>query len=410
MQRTALFFVYVWPEPRSSAAGVRTYALLQHLKSAGWKLAAVSPSGESVHRDALRALDVQTITCDPNSGDAADALLAGLNPSLVIYDRFVMEEQFGWRARELWPAALHLVDTQDLHSVRRERERLAKQGSAQEALLELDPAKMELDLLRELASLYRADAALVVSSWEEQFLLEKLGFPREALLYLPFPGERVQEPVPFVKRSGFCFLGNFRHPPNLDSVRFLVSEIWPALRERLPSATLHFYGAYPPAEVSRFQGEKGIFAHGPVQDHRAALASHRALLSPLRFGAGIKGKVLEAWGVGTPVIGSKLTFEGMGEGGLLAYTPAEWASACVALEAEATWLDCQRLGFSLLESSFSEPDLSARFLAFVEAKLTTLPQDRAANLIGRMLRLQENNSTKYFSRWIEAKNRGAPKS
>lgn len=404
LKKHALFFVYVWPEPMSSAAGVRTYALLRALKNAGYELSAVSPSQTSAHSEALNRFGCATYPCDPNASIPTEESLRALSPSLVVYDRFVMEEQFGWRARALWPEALHLVDTQDLHSLRRARERMVAAGKSGEAVKYPSHADMGEDLLRELASLYRADAALVVSAFEHSLLLG-LGYPAESLLHLAFPAPRDPAPAPFEARRGFCFLGNFRHPPNLHGVRWLLVELWPAVRKALPAAELHLYGAYPPAEISRHKGEKGIFAHGPVADHRAALRSHRALLSPLRFGAGIKGKVLEAWGTGTPVIGTALSFEGMGKEGLLAEDGDQLAEACLALEDGALWRKESLSGLEAVGALYGEASLREAFVSFVEGKTKGLPALRARNLTGAMLRHHSLNASKYFSRWIEAKNR-----
>jgi glycosyltransferase involved in cell wall biosynthesis len=398
----AVFFVYIWPEPQSSAAGVRTCELMHALGSAGWEVAAVSPSGEGRFQDQLGALGVATFTCDPNRSPESEGSLGSLAPALVIYDRFVMEEQFGWRARHLWPGALHLVDTQDLHAVRRARESLAQAGAGWERILSPTDADLGDDLLRELSSLCRCDGALVVSSWERAFLAKRLELPR--LLCLPFPTEADPSPPGFAERSGFCFLGNFRHPPNLDSVRWLL-ELWPRIRAELPGAELHLYGAYPPAEISRHKGTSGILAHGPVADHRAALRKHRALLSPLRFGAGIKGKVLEAWGTGTPVLGSPLTFEGMGEHGPVARGAEELVAAARSLLTdENAWRRWQVEGLERVKTDFRRESLAEEFLRFVEGGRASLGAIREGNLLGRMLRHQQSNSTKYFSRWIEAKN------
>lgn len=405
--KSAVLFVYVWPEPQSSAAGVRTYALLKALQAHGYALTAVSPSAPSPWSEKLNALGVATLTCDPNASPATDARLGGLSPSLVVYDRFVMEEQFGWRARGFWPGALHLVDTQDLHSLRRARERLAAKGVTGDGLLHPSLDELGEDLLRELASLYRADAALVVSSFEET-LLKEMGYPSNRLLHLPFPTRADEEVAPFHQRSGFCFLGNYRHPPNLDGVRWLASSLWPAVRSALPSAELHLYGAYPPAEISRHKGEQGIFAHGPVADHRAALRRHRALLAPLRFGAGIKGKVLEAFGTGTPVAGTALSFEGMGPGcpGLVAEEKDSFAQACRAVHEEGgIWAKESIGGIRFAKEHLGEKLLERKFLDFVDDKTRDLRALRARDLTGAMLRHHQANASRYFSRWIEAKNR-----
>ena len=135
-------------------------------------------------------------------------------------------------------------------------------------------------------------------------------------------------------------------------------------------------------------------------DHRKAITRHRAMLSPLRFGAGIKGKVLESWGTGTPVIGTWLTFEGMGEAGILGNDADSLISLSVRLhQNETLWLEEQNRGLQNLELRFSRKRLKARFLQF----LKNLPPVNS-HLTGAMLRHQHSNSLKYFSRWIEAKS------
>jgi glycosyltransferase involved in cell wall biosynthesis len=380
----AIVFTYVWPEPRSSAAGVRTRELVAILRMLGWQLTAVSPSAESPHAQELRDRGVATLTADPNTAAAGSALAALPAADLVLYDRFVMEEQFGWRARELWPRALHLVDTQDLHSLRRAREKGKPKPEGE-------------DLLRELSSLYRSDGALVVSDFEAK-LLGELDYPFAH--HLPFSTTIDESPAPLEARAGFCFLGNFRHPPNLDAVRHLVTEGWSEIRARLPRAELHLYGAYPPAEISAHKGGRGIFAHGPVHDHRAALAKHVALLAPLRFGAGIKGKVLEAFGTGTPVAGSENAFEG-----LCPVHGDDFVTEAVRLATDAAyWRERQSAGLALVAEKFSRARVERDFLAIVENGRKNLEHLRARNLTGAMLRHHASNATKYFSRWIAAKN------
>src|SRR5690606_24540624 len=128
----------------------------------------VSPARQSAFSADLEARGLRTVSCGPNDS-AQFARLAGSNPDLVLFDRFVMEEQFGWRCREAWPRAVQWIDTQDLHSVRRFRERVVREGGE----LRGDPAPEDLgeDLLRELSALLRVDDAFVVSAWEREWLL-----------------------------------------------------------------------------------------------------------------------------------------------------------------------------------------------------------------------------------------------
>jgi glycosyltransferase involved in cell wall biosynthesis len=393
----ALLFVYVWPEPLSSAAGVRTVELCRHLQKLGYEVTLLSPCRENAASAALNQAGLRTLPC-PANDSSVEAGLSGLPAALVLYDRFVMEEQFGWRARMLWPQALHLVDTQDLHTVRRARERLVAEGKNLRQVQELEGAPTGPDLERELASLYRADACLVVSSWEKEWL-ERQGYPEDRVFCLPFGAEPEKNTPSFAERDGFAFLGNFRHPPNLDGLFWLVEKLWPALRQRIPTAELHLYGAYPPASVSALHGKNGIFAHGPVERHRAFLQKHRVLLAPLRYGAGIKGKVLEAWAAGLAVAGTPVALEGLGLPGT-----EDLVEAAVRLhENETDWEEARRRGRAALETFAPERlrDELGKILSLGSERREAWRQDP----VGRMLRHHQQNASKYFSLWIEAKNK-----
>jgi glycosyltransferase involved in cell wall biosynthesis len=388
----ALFFTYVWPEPVSSAAGVRTLELMESLLAAGWQVSALSPCKENPFRTALVKRGILCYEQGPNHSEA-DALLRKLNPDIAVFDRFVMEEQFGWRLRELCPRAAIVVDTQDLHFVRRARERAHKAGVSPEKILRFEDLDGGEDLIRELSSLHRSDLSLVVSLWEKE-LLKKYGISNSEWMPL---FARIDQENP-VDREGFCFLGNFRHPPNLDGALWLARELWPDVYKQ-EKASLHFYGAYPPAEISALHGKNGIQVHGPVPDHRAALRKHSALIAPLRFGAGIKGKVLEAWCCSTPVIGTPIAFEGMGGSiGLEFQNAKEFLAAIKRLPQEKELGAAGREHATALFSGHAE-----RLVRLMEELPPSLPVRRAQNLTGRLLTHAQTNATKYFSRWIELK-------
>jgi glycosyltransferase involved in cell wall biosynthesis len=396
--KTAALFVYVWPEPRSSAAGVRTHELARLLREQGYSVHGFSPCTEN---EAMREWQDLGVVChhQPANESSIEEKLKTISPEIVIYDRFVMEEQFGWRLRTAWPNATHVIDTQDLHCLRRAREKANKRGEAGAPRNE----DFGEDLVRELASLHRADACFVVSSFEHQWLLGQQ-YDANRVFTLPFSAPLEAHIPSFEERAGFCFLGNFRHAPNLDGVLWMVKEIWPLIRARIPKAELHLYGAYPPAQISCLDGKMGVRAGGPVRDHRAALRSHRLLLAPLRFGAGIKGKVLESWASGTPVVGTPMAFEGISKTEAQA-AAADFAERAVALyENQAAWKEAQAHGLSTVEENFSAEAVRAALQNF----LGVIPERRTqwrASLTGRMLRLQVNNASKYFSMWIEAKNK-----
>ncbi len=399
--KRAVLFVYVWPEPYSSAAGVRTLQIAKHLGSLEYEVTLISPCKENDASAHWRKMGYATLSC-PSNQRSALAAYAQLNPAVVLYDRFVMEEQFGWQARESWPQALHLIDTQDLHHVRRYREQLNAKGSSIAAVKALRDWQPDLDFDRELSSLYRADACLVVSSWEREWLLAR-GFPAERVFTCPFsPQNETSQRLPFGERKDFLFLGNFRHPPNLDAVRWLVS-FWPKLHSAT-GATLNLIGAYPPQEISQLQKSPSIRVRGNESNIEPYLKSAIALCAPLRFGAGIKGKILEAWSYGTPVLGTSIAFEGM--------------CSLPGLDNEESWIS-EAINLSHHEgvwhAASDQASVNAKAFAFAKhhqiwQEILTQGQKHRENWrnhpVTRMLLFHQNQSYKYFSLWIEEKNKG----
>ena len=105
----------------------------------------------------------------------------------------------------------------------------------------------------------------------------------------------------FEPRHGFATIGTFHHPPNVDSARWLAAEVWPLIRRELPTATMRVYGAYPtPAIESLHAPRDGFLVEGFAPTVNGAMDGARVLLAPLRFGAGIKGKIVDAWMRGRP--------------------------------------------------------------------------------------------------------------
>jgi glycosyltransferase involved in cell wall biosynthesis len=399
--KSALLFVYVWPEPYSSAAGVRTLQIAQHLQKLNFQVSLVSPCKENEASSYWRGLGFSTLSC-PSNERFALANYAHMNPALVIYDRFVMEEQFGWQAREAWPQALHLVDTQDLHHIRRFREQRIKAGATIGEAKGMKNWQPDADFDRELSSLYRADASLVVSSWERDWLLAR-GYPQERVFSCPFaPQVETAKPKPRMERRDFLFLGNFRHAPNLDAVRWLWT-FWPKIHAAT-GAKLNLIGAYPPQEISQLQKHASVQIKGNEKQIESYLSSALALFAPLRFGAGIKGKVLEAWSYGTPVVGTSIAFEGM------ASSPGkdseeEWISEATKLFREPEyWQSASQQSWQSAQL-FSFANNHCTWENIIELGERQKDQWRL-HPVTRMLLFHQNQSYKYFSLWIEEKNKG----
>ncbi len=411
MSLKVLIIGYVWPETNASAAGLRDWALMQHFRQAGWEVSYASPAKENDFSKALRDLGLKTFSCQAND-PKFDEFLAELRPEIVVFDRFVTEEQFGWRVEEIIPAALRIVDTQDFHCLRRAREAaLKKQGyPLPEATLSFLREYADEDFLREMSSILRSDQALVISSFERDLLIS-LGTPKEQITLLRFSYANHPENLPsFEERKNFVSIGNFRHPPNADAVLWMKSEIWPRLREKTGhKAELHIYGAYPLKELMALDDRNsGFRVLGSAPDQYETLKQYRVLLAPLRFGAGIKGKISDSWWSGTAVAATSVGAEGMSETEKLEFddTPEGLTSFAYRLWSDkALWAQQQEKGFRILDEEYSQlknQDLLINRIALLK---TQLSERRSAHWQGAMLRFNFNRSTKYMSKWIEAKNK-----
>ncbi|MEM9681002.1 MAG: glycosyltransferase family 4 protein, partial [Bacteroidota bacterium] len=301
----------VWPEPKGSAAGSRLLQLIGLFKSSGCHVTFASTSKKSPNRYDLSTLDVEEQVIALNDS-SFDEFIKGIEPDIVLFDRFMSEEQFGWRVAEHCPKALRILDTEDFHGLRKAREEAVKQGtSTSMAHLQNDTTK------REIASIYRCDLSLIISEAEMEILTQDFKIDSRLLHYVPFlldfpRGEQKKGLPVFEERQHFITIGNFLHAPNADAVHYLKSTVWPLIRKQLPKAELHIYGAYPSlGHLQMTKATEGFHVKGYVDDVHAVMQKARVCLAPLRFGAGLKGKLIDAMVNGTPCMMSSIAAEGM---------------------------------------------------------------------------------------------------
>ena len=175
-----LIIGYVWPEPNSSAAGGRMMGLIELFQERGWEVVFSSPAMESDYLFNLESIGVQKENILLND-DSFDVFVRNLKPTIVLFDRFMMEEQFGWRVAENCPDALRILDTEDLHCLRQARQLAFKENRPfRTADLFSDVAK------REVASILRCDLSLIISEVEMELLQKVFKVYPELLYYLPF--------------------------------------------------------------------------------------------------------------------------------------------------------------------------------------------------------------------------------
>jgi glycosyltransferase involved in cell wall biosynthesis len=194
-------------------------------------------------------------------------------------------------------------------------------------------------------------------------------------------------------------------------VLWLKQQIWPLIRKQLPNARLNIYGAYPPPKATDLHDEQsGFLVKGWVDDAIIAMQCARVCVAPLRFGAGIKGKLAEAMLCATPSVTTDIGIEGMGTtngwAGMVANTPQAFADAAVNLYQEKeAWQQASELGPQNAQLLFEQHKHFAILAERINGISTALLQHRQQNFIGSMLNHHHHKSTKYMAQWIEAKNK-----
>ena len=403
--KTLVVIGYVWPEPDSSAAGSRMLQLIRLFQEEDYRIVFASPAETSPHAPDLTALGIEPVAVRLNCS-SFDDWLTSVSPDVVMFDRFMMEEQFGWRVEQSCPEAIRVLDMEDMHSLRDARHRALKAGR------DMQMTDLNHDLAyREVAAILRCDLTLVISEYEMQVLSEQLPVPEQCLCYVPFLIEQDPSPVRALSdRRHFVSIGNFRHAPNWDAVLRLKA-IWPAIRKRLPEAECHIYGAYPPPKATQLHHpESGFLVKGWAENAQDVISAARVMLAPLRFGAGLKGKLLEAACLGTPAVTTSVGAEGMfGDAALpviVCDQDAAFADAAVALyQDDRHWQALSEAGPVAMQRRFASDIHSQRIKNRLNHLINGRREQSPEPFLSGMLRHHSLRSTKYMSQWIEAKNR-----
>jgi glycosyltransferase involved in cell wall biosynthesis len=400
----------VWPEPKSSATGSRLIRLIELFISKNWEVTFCSAAAKSEFSENLVSIGVNEIPIELNNS-SFDIFIKMQNPTVVVFDRFMIEEQYGWRVAEHCPKAVRILDTEDLHFLRKARQFAVKENrTVEESDLKSEEAK------REIAAILRCDLSLIISKYELNLLEDNFKIESSIMHYLPFSfapitNENKMKWKSFKDRLDFVTIGNFLHAPNADTVKYLKSIIWPIIRKQLPAAKIHIYGAYISQQFLEMNDEKsGFIVHGRAESALEVIGNARVLLAPIRFGAGLKGKLAEAMLAGTPSVTTSIGAEAMHENliwnGYVRDEPAAFANAAVELYLNKNeWCRAQENGGIIINQLFSSDDKENSFLEKIKNIAGNLEDHRQNNFYGSILLHHTINSTKYMSKWIEEKNK-----
>ena len=401
----------IWVEPNSSAAGKRMLQLITLFLERGDIITFVSAAQKSEKAFDLTSLGIQEFPIELNNG-SFDNFIKKLQPQIVLFDRFIMEEQFGWRVAEHCPKAIRILDTEDLHCLRKTREICLKKNIpfSHEELLKQDISK------REIAAILRCDLSLIISPFEIEILKNTFKVAESILMYLPFLFDKIdvyqqQKWNPFEKREHFVFIGNFMHKPNIDAVLSLKNEIWCTIKKQLPKAEIHIYGAYLNQQIAELHNKKeGFIIKGFVENANEVVGNAKVVLAPLNFGAGTKGKLTEAMLCGTPSITTSIGAEGMHDtlpwNGFIEDDFLDFAFKATELYIhKSLWEQAQLNGVAIINCIYNKEKNGKLLFNIIHQIQQNLERHRASNFLGRVLEYKILQASKYMSKWIEQKNR-----
>ena len=350
-QRQLLIIDETLPQPDRDSASLRLFNLMKLLRGEGAHVVFLATE-QAQHGHSLANLQALGIEVwqSPFSG-RIPAWLAehGSRFSVIMASRHHVASKIIPLARQFAPRATLVLDTIDLHYLRESRAAtLAKDDSLKKSAARTRQA--------ELGVINASDVTLVVSETERELLAADAQGARVEVLSnlheIAGPG------LPYAQRKDLVFVGGFRHTPNVDAVQWFVEKVFPLVRTQLPGIAFHCIGADPPASIQALSEHQGVRIHGHVPDLDPAMQGMRLSVAPLRFGAGVKGKINLSMAHGQPVVATPTAVEGMhlrdGFDVLVADGAQAFAAAVVRLyQDEALWNQLSRNGLDNVTRHFS---------------------------------------------------------
>ncbi|SEQ21107.1 Glycosyltransferase involved in cell wall bisynthesis [Epilithonimonas lactis] len=390
----------VIPEPASTAAGHRMMQLIQVFSEADYKITFLTASNNIEFSENIEIEKIEI------NNESFNEKIRDLNPDVVLFDRYVTEEQFGWRVSESCPNAVKIIDTEDLHFLREAR----RKAFVEKRTVEKKDLINDI-FVREIASILRCDLSLVISEFEYDLLVDEFKINPNLLFYIPFLTENFEKSkTSFDDRKHFVSIGNFLHEPNWQTV-LKLKQIWKSIKKKLPEAEIHIYGAYTSQKVLELHNEKdGFLVKGRADSVKDIFNQAKVLLAPIPFGAGLKGKLWESMKFGLPNVTSSIGAEAMhGDlpwNGFIEDSDEVFVEKAVELyQNQNIWKQAQGNGYQILDSLFRKDLFADFFINKVSELMENLDNHRTENYLGKILQHHQLNSTKYMSRWIEEKNK-----
>jgi GT2 family glycosyltransferase/glycosyltransferase involved in cell wall biosynthesis len=351
--RRALVIDHCTPTPDQDAGSLTCFEIMRALQGNGYKVTFI-PEDNFLYMPretrALQRIGIEAIYW-PSYGSVEQYLnIYGDLFDVVLIFRQGAAGRHLAKVRQLCPRARVVFHSSDLHFLREQREAELKGGNPAEF------AAAEQTRQRELEIIKGVDCTIVHSSFEKEMLADIA--PGANVYVFPWILDLVGCNASFERRSGMAFLGGYRHPPNVDAVLYFVDQVWTRVRRKLPDAEFLVVGSHAPRELSELDGRDGVRVVGFVEDLAPVFESVRLSVAPIRYGAGIKGKVAMSFAYGVPVVATACAAEGMdleeGREVIVADAPEAMARAIVSLYNDAErWQAMSNAGLEFIRRNYS---------------------------------------------------------
>jgi GT2 family glycosyltransferase len=364
--RRVLFVDHCTPTPDEDAGSLVAFEVMKAFLGQGYKVTFI-PEDNFANVGAatrnLQRIGIEAIY-HPAYPRMAAFLAARNDPYDTIFlHRFGVGDAHIDALRRKYPAARIIFLNADMHYLRemREAELTGDDAATANALRTKD---------RELRVISKADVALVHSTFEHELLRREL--PRTEIALFPLIQDPLDAAPGLHGRHDVCFVGGFRHPPNVDGIIWFVDAVWPLVLASVPSARLHIAGSHVTPEVLDLSGREGVEVVGFVHDLEAFLGRHRVTVAPLRYGAGAKGKVAASLAHGVPTVCTPIAAEGMqltpGSNVLVGVGAEEFAAHVIALlEDDGLWQQLSVGGLAYARNVTSRASANERMRVLLHA-------------------------------------------
>lgn len=354
--------------PDQDSGSVRMMGLLLILQQMGFQVTFLPSNLQRVspYTERMQELGIECLHSPFFAGVDQFFSERGNEFDLIVLSRAEVARLLLSFCRKHVPDVPVVFDTVDLHFVREHREADLVRDEAKRAKA-AETERMEIELGA------AADAIVVVSLEEKRVLRKKL--PAQHIAIISNIHETRTVVPPFESRKDFLFIGGFEHTPNVDAVVWFCGKIMPKILRQLPEARFHVIGSKMPESISALASDH-IIIHGYVQNVEPFFETCLLSVAPLRWGAGVKGKINQSMSFGVPVVSTSIGIEGMhlthGKDILVADRPVEFAAQVLRLHRDPElWNALSRNSLKNIERHFSSA-AAKRNLGMLLSKLKIL--------------------------------------